>query len=68
MRRHAELRRRIEALAQSTDIRLRLRNIDREGRFGDFYPLRQVLMNFLRSSPDIFLSDACLLQSFIRAC
>src|SRR6185436_12712659 len=32
------------------------------------YPLRQVLMNFLRSSPASFLSPAVLLQAFIRSC
>src|SRR4051812_33963589 len=32
------------------------------------YPFRQPLMNFLRSSPFICLSEACLLQSFMRAC
>src|SRR5262245_6230267 len=31
-------------------------------------PLRQVLMNALRSSPFIPLSDACLLQALMRCC
>src|SRR5687767_1747960 len=31
-------------------------------------PLRQVLMNFLRSSPASFLSPACLLQAAILSC
>src|SRR6266850_8120952 len=34
----------------------------------DGYPFRQALMNFLRSSPFICLSEACLLQAFMRSC